>query len=530
MASSSPPLAHDANQAFRDAILTFVNGFTNENVKQFTASVQLINGTDLLHGIDPVTASEEAIGRKLHRAILHLGAELGTLFTMTVQHCIHLQSHRLQVESLRTEIVRQLLEAERDAAVNPIPLDPAAESAMMDVALYDFKKDQRNTRSGKLEVDPVLLEDFRIGLQRNLLDRRQQFMRELQAQQQAQTQLPQLRAAREAHTHMVGVIDALISFHRSIIHRLRESLDSSSNTAFAAIRMKLRGRVTLPSGTEVHDPMMDSHLSGILTILYDHYVVDSLQVFFDALGELFAFQMTQQESTNSPDVALARLVHVNNDWIQRGLFSRLSQDLLFTCIAVKSVHPSSPFRTHVIRQTTDFMRRVQSGEVTPTGTSPIFDYFQTCTKQFVQDERLRLSAAANATPPPPTGGSRTPFKPYNRVSFTNPAPPPGLEVAAAVTTTSSTPPYRPPGNDASKRTFDTEVLLSAQWVHNSQPYVAVRQLASICATCFPLTGGGSPCPRRSNHFISRCSRCRFYGHKKDNCLQTVSADGAPIPK
>jgi len=62
------------------------------------------------------------------------------------------------------------------------------------------------------------------------------------------------------------------------------------------------------------------------------------------------------------------------------------------------------------------------------------------------------------------------------------------------------------------------------------PYVAVKSLHSLCSTCFNADSKETktPCAGRRGHFITRCPRCFYYGHKLFDCLQTHSAMGEPL--
>lgn len=195
---------------------------------------------------------------------------------------------------------------------------------------------------------------------------------------------------------------------------------------------------------------------------------------------------------------------------------------------MKGVPATAPFRSYLITETTHYMRRLQSREVTSTSRTPVFDHVKTLAARFMSDRHLQAHPGVfgvPALPPAPSPTGAKPNRPYIHPYNRKPPAQPQFENAAAALVSST---YAPRVDCAGQR-FSGEVPVSRNLSHNNVPYMAVARMSGICAECFPDSGTATPCPRFPRHYKGQCMRCHFYGHKVPNCLQTHGADGKPIP-
>lgn len=513
----------------------------------------IINQTKLLAGLSS-TASEDATGRCLYHNIMHLVKKLHPVFLSVVDSNFDCCAEQARIVHLRIDLLEAKAQDEYAASLQPYLPSDMAFTHRKDVLTAEKLEELEATIPQ--ESDPVKIERRRANIAQQIsalilmlktdhLNSIDKYEADLVLQRDAAFRLKTHQAQIAALENLESFVESLSLYQHTIATRLNATLNDSSSAHSAnltSIQVKLKGTASLHNG-DVVDPLVNFHLPGLLWLLHHTYVVDSLNHYFDALTEAFSYTMALTEAQNTPDVALARLVSISNDWHMRGLFERLSQDLLFTCLAVKSVPTDAPFRSYLITETTQYMRRLHSGEVTSASRTPVFDYVKTLAARFVSDMRLQshpgvpASAAMPAQPSPTTGTK--PNRPYGRggqYNRFNPRPAqPQLENAAAAIvpavapSASSGPSGYVPRVDCAGQRFSGEVPVSRNLSHNGVPYMAVARLSAICPVCFPDSGTGIPCPQNPRHYRGKCPRCHFYGHKLPNCLQSHSADGKPIP-
>lgn len=562
-AQSLPPFNESTQsaEAIASAIASHVKGYNTESQRSASDRTSTISSTKLLSGLAS-GASEDATGRCLYRNLTLVINQISPLFSVVIQNNFDTRREYDRVCELRVRLSETISSVESEATLTPIVPDTAIFQFRLDVALADklveldsslpidsTEKGSAKTRQATIDR---AMQDLELSMKREQVQAREAYCTAIAAQQNAAARLPLLRAERQSLVIREQFLDSLSSAQRAIITRLNSTLggDTAATAAhLISIQVKLKGKAILHN-QEVVDPLSAFHLPGIMLLLHENYCVESLNYYFDALIEAFNYNMALDEAQLHPDVALSRLVSISNDWHMRGLFERLSQDLLFTCLAVKSVPPTAPFRAFLISETTQYMRRIQSKEIAPTSRTPVFDYVKKLAERFVADQRLQshpgvataaATSAAGVAALGSPGGAPKPNRPFrdrrpfnsnnNNSSNTtaNPSFPVQLENAALAATAPATPPRAPTRVDCSGQRFAGEVPMSRNLSNNGFPYMAYGRKSGICPQCFPDSGAAVPCPSAPRHYQGQCSRCSFFGHKTVNCLHTHGADGKPLP-
>lgn len=513
-----------------------------------TERMSAITSAKLLSGLIP-GSSEDATGRCLYRTICQLLKQLGPFMDRVTRNNFDLRGEYTRISALRNTLNVAITQAEIASSLPPKAPSDVTFNISLEVGTHDkLEQLEEETPSGQAPFEKAADRKAHIAseLEAYVHRRKREFLEEYRlyeaasaVHRQAVERLPQLKAERSSLIVLESYIDSLISYQRAIVTRIVSTLGgdaAGTQPHLVSIQVRLKSKANLHN-EEVVDPLTSFHLPGILFLLHTNYCVESLHYYFEALIEAFNFQISADEATNQPAAALSRLVSISNDWQLRGLFEHLTQDLLFTVIAVKSIPVGSLLRSHLITETTQYMRRIQSREVVATGNTPVFDHVQTLTKRWVEDRRLAahtgvMSATASVSSASPAGASK-PARPFQPRRYPYPQPQaaaPGLETAAAAVATApaaSTP--RVERVDCSASRFPGEVSKNRNLTHNGYPYWAVKRMSSICSACYPDTGVGIPCKSQAHHYIGQCIRCNFYGHKSTNCLQTHGADGKPLP-
>lgn len=521
------------------ALAIAVKGY-GKNSQRVADRLPMINQTKLLAGLTS-TATEDAIGRCLYHNIMQLIKKLGATLLLVVNNNFDFTLEQERIRSTRESIVVSVKEDELIAARVLSPPNNVKFQNTLDIDSADMLEELEATIPE--HSDPVAAEQRRRDIARAISDHQRVLRAEYVAlheeydesvvlKSEASLRLLQYKHELDDLVTLETFVDNLIIFQHTIATRVTSTLNDGSSVHSAhltSIQVKLKCKALLHNA-EVVDPLLTLHLPGILWLLYTNYVVDSLNYYFDALIEAFSYTMALDEAQNSPDVALARLVGICNDWHMRGLYDRLSQDLLFTCLAVKAVPAAAAFRSYLISETTLYMRRLQSNEVTSNSRTPVFDHVKTLASRFVADKRLQTHPGVPAQLPAPSpAGAPKPNRPFNPYNRRPPAAQPQLEnAAAALVPTAGSSTYTPRTDCAGQR-FSGEVAVSRHLCHNNLPYMAVARMSGICATCFPDSGTGTPCKMAARHYKGQCTRCNYFGHKVINCLQTHGVDDKPLP-
>jgi hypothetical protein len=537
LAQPHPLLSTTVSQShiYLNRLRSEFSGYTTDQLRLLDTRGAVIKSTNFVPPVIHAAAKVDSLGRHIHRTLVLLLQQLHPLFYYAIEQNISFGPLREQVAAVKAQIVQSIdaLQLQADEYLVPPP-DSGLQAAQRMVKMADKEAELNSLyplprSSEHKSLITKQLKEYDLTLSRSFVLLNDQYHVSLEAVRRAQTRLPTLRIERDTQGTIEAVLEHFLNYARSIALRLFQTVSTPGDSNLKSIAALLMTRAHLPN-EEVADPLSILHLPGLLCILDHHFNRDTLSSYFEALIEVFNFQMTTDEATTNPEAAMTRLVYNHNDWSTRGLFQSLTQDLFFTCLMIKAIPPETPLRLRLITSTTQYMRNLQDGVVHHHSQSPVFDFVQLSIRQYMED--LRLSAHTGVSPAVPTS-TRPPFRP--RVSFApNRASSGGFESAAATTTTPTTTSNASipsvPLVDVANRTFGTEVLKTSNFGHNGHPYVAVRSLSTVCGQCFPVSNTSTVqrCPNFKRHYVSQCSKCKFFGHRTANCLQSVDTTGQSL--
>ena len=538
-----------------------VKGYSPESQASTSDRASIINTTKLLANLQP-NSTEEDTGRCLYRNLTMLCKQVGPMFVLVTNNNFDLYQELQNICSKRALHNDTVSATEILTRVAPIAPDPTAfqfslevalarRTAELDAELSPANPSVKGSANKRANIISERVGAYALELKVGFNDKRTAYEDNFAAYQKAHASLLPLQRETKSFATLETFLQSLSSQQRMIVTRVTNALagdPTATAVHLASIQLKLKGKATMHNG-EVVDPLSSCHLPGIMHLLYDNYCVDTLHYYFDAVMNLFNYTMAIEEARSLPHVGFARLLAISNDWRMRGLYERLTHDLLFTCIAIKGVPPSEPLRAHLIGETTKYMRLLQSRSEPITGDTPVLDHVNRTIVNWIEDKRLQehpgvakptTPAPAPATPSANNNTNPRSNRPYgnnnrgrfgsNNPTAVQPTSSTGLESAALAATPTAAPRTQPaPRVDCAGQRFQGEVAMSRNLAHNGVPYVAYKSRASICAQCFPDSGTASPCANSFHHYKGHCLRCNYFGHKLANCLHTHGADGKAIP-
>lgn len=280
----------------------------------------IINQTKFLAGLS-FPATEDATGRCLYHNLMQLIKKLGASFHLVVNNNFDCTVEQLRIRDVREKLTSAQLQDEAAAArVLHLPSD----------TVFHFRKDiQIANKKAELKEDfpqmsdqdiDLHVADYLLVLKSAYVEDHALYEEALELKNDAATRLRSYEKELSNLVTLETFLENLSLYQHSIATRLTTTLNDTSSTTSAnlmSIQVKLKGKAVLHNA-EVVDPLVNLHLPGLMWLLYTTYVVDSLNYYFDALIEAFSYTMAHDEALTSPDVALARLVGICNDWHMRG--------------------------------------------------------------------------------------------------------------------------------------------------------------------------------------------------------------------
>lgn len=380
-----------------------VKGYSPESQTSTSDRTSIINTTKLLSGLQP-NSTEEDTGRCLYRNLTLLFKHVGPMFVLVTNNNFDLFQEQQNICTRRalhfetvaaTESLTRVAPSPPDAAVfkNSLEVAVSRRTAELDAELPPADKTVKGSANTRARTISDRVGAYALDLKIAFDDKCNAYTAAFAAYHSAQASLPQLQRETKSFVTLESFLQSLSSHQRMIVTRInialsRESDPSATAVHLASIQLKLKGKALLHNG-EIVDPLNNCHLPGIMHLLYENYCVDTLHYYFDAVMNLFTYTMAIEEAHSQPNVGFARLLAISNDWRMRGLYERLTHDILFTCIAVKGVPPSEPLRKHLIGETTKYMRLLQSGSVPLSGETPILDHVDRTIINWMEDKRLQ---------------------------------------------------------------------------------------------------------------------------------------------
>lgn len=525
------PLPTSSEEVAAD-LAVHAQGYSNSNNSDYSSQ---ITSTNLLSGLAP-NPPVDAVARKLYRntvvligIVPHLPSIVANNFDLRAAFA-SLNSKRTSVNEtiahLEVEVLNAPIAPNKDIYKMELDLSMAYELERL-ADIYDESYPDRQA------VFNRELNKFELTSNAAFIETNKAFVQQNKAHHDNLQRLTTLRSSRTILQQHEQLLKDLSLFMRMIMVRVTAALNSNDPIAtpghLQSIVTKLQEKVILET-EEVMDPLGSNHLPGVVRLLYLSYCTSSLHHTFNTLIEAFSFSIPAELAESNPVAAFGTLRALSNEWFEQRFFATLTPDLFFTCIAVKALPSGSALRVHLVSEIINYIRRVQRREVTTSGTTPLLDEIQSTVQNYVAEKRLSAHnglAVTNVVPAASPKPQRHNFPSRYNNNYPQKQPTPGLEQAALATTAPYAAP--PPRIDCGSSKFSCEVAPGSNLSHRSLPYVAVVKKSSICAQCFPDTGNGVPCANAKRHYLGQCARCQHFGHKRDNCLQTVNAAGSVIP-
>jgi len=256
----------------------------------------------------------------------------------------------------------------------------------------------------------------------------------------------------------------------------------------------------------------------VLHILYQQYQKPTFVTLTAKVLNLLSFQMTQKETDENPTVRVAELQATYAEWERKDIFRQLTKDNLFALVLAKGLPKGCLTRTKVIDAICDKIRDVaENPEKFAGDPTVVFDCAVQCINQIDENNTFGVTDKRGSAQQPDARRNNNPF--YRRVPADSAAS--AEEGEEANSASAPVPVY---SGEVARALGVTCVDPTSQKVF---PYVAVKSQATLCSTCY---GSKPVCCRQSGRFCyaAMCARCKFFGHRAVNCLQTHSSNGTKL--
>jgi len=382
---------------------------------------------------------------------------------------------------------------------------------------YEYEKLQWSITEMQEKLDLEFDREFVSSLR----DHQQQQSTYVSMMQKAKRLREQLKHYTVHEIFLGGVQTVMVNIATSVLNAVRN---------YPGIKTKLKGQIQLQNGERMVDPLGKLSLPGIYAILYRDYSKASLDVFCTMLLKLMSEDQSYDLSVSQPEKGVQRVLYQLREWEQLDLYDYMSKDKLFTVALLKSYHPNSDIRTRGVTVVIEYVRRVESGEVSAVVSGdhtdmPIFMHlidwiervYGVSRKFGKNNSSIKVTSASS-------GGDRKQSSSQWTGKKTD-----GYETAAAASVIPETigvndacGPYATViSRDAALFVTQTD----GPGAGRRHPYTATHQPCSVCYTSSkdkkPLMNAHHPyC------FGGKCSKCNLYGHKGQHCCQRLSGTGA----
>jgi len=304
-----------------------------------------------------------------------------------------------------------------------------------------------------------------------------------------------------------SVASTLTAFYGQYFDQI---LTSVRNAAMGTnILTKLSGHIRIPkTGELVTNPLSPGvmhSLPAVYYILEKHYKTANVVMLCESLITLLNFQISSEDSRNSPEKGIQLMGKIISHWQQTNLFDYMDLDKLITMSILRGYAPNTEVRTQGVQRVLRYAQRLaDENYVSSPGEMPLFNELS----RYVTDE-LALGRQLSSQKSSNSDYSNRKFTtPYNKGH----SPPKGTESAAAA--------KAEPERREAKGPFPKEVKRSDNyWVKepNSGNYMFYYTATkSPCPNCGTPNHPSCPAPKC---YLQQCSNCKLYGHKSKNCLQ-----------
>jgi hypothetical protein len=378
-----------------------------------------------------------------------------------------------------------------------------------------FDPAKLNNKNEKKEMELKIKYKY----QDEYLDQHTEYLKSVKIKNESVTKNRILKSKQDRATILDIILKVYDEASRQIVAKVKSAL-----LKFPTIASVLKSTATVRSTKEeIPNPFENENLTGIVEILFERYQKKSFVSFTNALIDAMNWKLSEEDTLKNPSKGVSEVQQIYASWERKELWKQLTKDQFFTCILMKGLHPSVPFRREVLTDLTKFIQRLDEEDEDPNSNAmPIFkfvcDYInseQNNRKMMTGDETSKSNYSAKKK-----GDYQPPWQKKATV----------VEAAAsAVASASST------SGDVNGKLFNGEVnRLANVTVRDASKnrdftYLAVDKLSKICSRCYPDDGKvTNKCERWC--YQNQCAKCGYYGHKMSTCLQSHKVTGEKIDR
>jgi hypothetical protein len=318
----------------------------------------------------------------------------------------------------------------------------------------------------------------------------------------------------EIEAKVLNIVTAIQYVQSAIISKIQNTTKD-----YQTIRGKLQGRVSLPNGGVVIDPLSSNNLYGLRYLLFKNYGKVDMVICCKMLLNLLSFEFPESTCRDNPEMIVSEFNRALKQWKQLKLSNKyMDDDKLFSIALVKSIHPKADLRPLLIKEILEVARSLEfnNGIQEFMHDTPIFTKISTWiesiyskTKSMNENSLKKLGIGGS------TSGNTQNFSSNSSNFQSKFQTPKGTERAAAAIT----------GNGDFKEArgpYNREIT-RADWI-------GVKNLKDGRVNLYTATT--SVCPKcvsknldfkcsKPYCFIRKCQRCLLWGHKSEECLQLV---------
>ena len=289
-----------------------------------------------------------------------------------------------------------------------------------------------------------------------------------------------------------------------IVQKLKHFLGS-----YPFIRDKLCQNVVV-NGESIVQPFTNENLSGIYYLMYHEYNKITLGAFCDYLMSLLAETSSVEESNRSPQLPQQRMDKHLKVWLDLGLAEFMTTDHLFTVMLLRAYHPESKIRKDGVQRVLEHAYRLENDAslrevVGEYSNMPLYSELV----RWINDIHLKSIQFSS----PSVQNTNAPI----RTLKSQPAyeKPRDLEQAAAATVS------RPYETGKTSKTL-------ASGVYENE---ITRDQKLFCSNGFLYVATIAPCSNCAHAprcFQRQCPKCKFWGHREQECHQRPRSDQAGV--
>ena len=325
---------------------------------------------------------------------------------------------------------------------------------------------------------------------------------------------------------------------KSITAKVKEVLQIKSLSRLVNV---VQFNVRFPHDPEhvIVNPFENNHLPGIYRNLLIKYQKCTYVSFVGLLIQAINWSITDDIAIKNPLQAVSDVDNLYNIWKSRDVWSLMTEDLFFTTILLKGLPEKSLLRIHVSNETLKYIRDLDDGTRVLNNRLqlPIYNYATDLIKNYHENTQFAVKNNNQNNTSNVNFSNNKHNNNYNNRFNIN-----GIfESAASVSFNTKTKnnynksDYK--SNPTSTPQYNREIKKSENIMttrydrihhkHKSIPYVAVSAPSDVCNKCFGTPS--NPCQRDGQFCtILRCSKCNYYGHHSNSCLQSKKSDGTKI--